>query len=148
MTTPCWSAVAAGANARPCSAAIIGEGVKMNFLIRTKMRQRFAPSSSTRNGRDEESEARFLRSASMPRWPPDSRDLRWARRLPGLRCIKPEATSRSSALKCRLRTARRFLSCVWLRQLVEADGIPFYPQPQAGERERDLSRHCTGESLL
>src|SRR5437867_10813200 len=34
MTTPCWSAVAAGANARPCSAAIIGEGVKMNFLIR------------------------------------------------------------------------------------------------------------------
>src|SRR5438477_13040736 len=60
MTNPCWSAVAAGANARPCSAAIIGEGVKMNFLIRTKMRQRFAPSSSTRNGRDEEIGSKIL----------------------------------------------------------------------------------------
>ena len=55
----------------------------------------------------------------------------WARRLPGFRCIKPEATSRSSALKCRLRTARRFLSCAWPRQLAEADGIPFYPITEA-----------------
>src|SRR5438876_940452 len=37
MTTPCWSAVAVGANARPCSAAIIGQDVKMSFLIRRKI---------------------------------------------------------------------------------------------------------------
>src|SRR5207302_9423287 len=43
--------------------------------------------SSIQNGLDAESAARFLRCASMPRWPPDSRDLRWARRLPGFRCI-------------------------------------------------------------
>ncbi len=100
---------------------VIGQDVKMSFLIRKKMRPRSAPSSSIQNGLDAESAARFLRSVSMPPWPQDSRDSRWARRLPGFRCIKPEATSRSSALKCRLRTARRFLSCVWLRQLVEAD---------------------------
>src|SRR5436189_2402537 len=78
MTTPCWSAVAVGANARPCSAAIIGQDVKMSFLIRKKMRQRFAPSSSIQNGLDAESAARFLRSVSMPPWPQDSRDSRWA----------------------------------------------------------------------
>src|SRR5438552_18610516 len=121
MANPCWSAVAIGANARTCATAIIGQDVKMSFLIRKTMRPRSAPSSSIQNGLDAESAERFLRSVSMPPWPQDSRDSRWARRLPGFRCIKPEAMSRSSALKCRLRTAPRFLWCAWLRQLAVAD---------------------------